>query len=126
MARTAADQFGHPVKVEDSLSLGSDHWRFVEYGVPGYAVASTSPNEGDQAYGSSSGIVITPADTLDKLDPRDLRHHAIVETELVVRLAADNFTVDHRTPEDVAAQVEAEDQDIMRESLRLPPDGKPW
>ncbi len=126
VARAAADQFGHPVQIEDSLSLGSDHWRFVEHGVPGYAVASTTPDGGGRAYGSSSGLVITPADTLDKLDPRDLRHHAIIEAELVVRLADADFEVDHRTPEDVAAQVETEGQEVMRKSLRLPPDGKPW
>jgi Zn-dependent M28 family amino/carboxypeptidase len=126
VAAEVGETFGHPVGVEPSLSLGSDHWRFVERGVPGYAVASAPAGDGDRAFGSSSGIVITPADTLDKLDPRTLRHHAILETELVVRLADEDFDVAHRTPEDVAAQVESEDAAVMRESLHLPPEKKPW
>jgi Zn-dependent M28 family amino/carboxypeptidase len=126
LANGVSDDLGHPILVEESLSLGSDHWRFVEHGVPAYAVASKPDSDDDRAFGSSSGIVITPADTLDKLDPRDLRHHAIIETEMIVRLADDEFDVSHRSPEDVTRQVDAEDQSIMRRSLRLPDDAKPW
>lgn len=125
-AAEAGAQFGHPVAVKGSLNLGSDHWRFVEHGVPALSVASEPARNGDRAFGSSSGIIITPADTLDKLDPRDLRHHAIIETELVVRLAADDFEVAHRTPEDIAAQVEAEGASVIQESLSLPDEQKPW
>jgi Zn-dependent M28 family amino/carboxypeptidase len=123
-ARAVGESLDHPVGVYEDLTLGSDHWRFVERGLPAYSVASEDPNPtAERAFGSSSGIVITPADTLDKLDPRDLRHHAIIETELVVRLADPSFTVERRTPEAVTEQVEQEGKGHLRAALQIPEEG---
>jgi Zn-dependent M28 family amino/carboxypeptidase len=51
----------------------------------------------------------TFADTLDKLEKRDLREQAILLAELVVELADDETAVGRREPEAIAAQLEDED-----------------
>jgi Zn-dependent M28 family amino/carboxypeptidase len=109
LAEDAADRFDHPASVLSELFLSSDNWRFAERGVPAYLVASEHP-DGTPAYGSSNTNVLTPADTLDKLDPRDLREHAIVETALVLALARQQTTVPHRSTDDIQAQLKAEDK----------------
>ena len=52
----------------------------------------------------------TFADTLDKVDIRDLREQAVVLTELVVGLSRAATTVAHRSPEEIATALEDEDQ----------------
>jgi Zn-dependent M28 family amino/carboxypeptidase len=99
------------------LFLSSDNWRFNERGVPAYLVASEHP-DGTPAYGPANGNVLTAADTLDKLDPRDLREHAIVEADLVRELARQEVTIPHRSDEDIQAQLEAEDKDYKAELYR--------
>jgi Zn-dependent M28 family amino/carboxypeptidase len=95
-------RFDHPVSVTPEMGPHSDHWSYVEYGVPGYHVSS-------QTGGSGRGWGHTFADTLDKLDVRDLREQAVLLTELAVHLASDDFTVAHASEADIAAQLEAED-----------------
>jgi Zn-dependent M28 family amino/carboxypeptidase len=51
----------------------------------------------------------TRADTLDKLQSRDLREQAILLTELTVHLADADTEVEHRDPDSIADQLEAED-----------------
>jgi Zn-dependent M28 family amino/carboxypeptidase len=58
---------------------------------------------------SGRGWGHTAADTLDKLEPRNLREQAILLTELVVELAADGTEIEHRDPEAIAAQLADED-----------------
>jgi len=101
-ADAVADRTGHPVSTIPRLGPHSDHWPFVKWGVPGYHVMSETDGEG-------RGWGHTYADTLDKLDRRDLREQAILLTELVVELADDDRTVARRDPEAIAAQLEDED-----------------
>ncbi|WP_232687886.1 M28 family peptidase [Halobacterium zhouii] len=101
-ATEVGDRFDHPVSVTPEMGPHSDHWPYVEYGVPGYHVAS-------ETEGAGRGWGHTHADTLDKLDVRDLREQAILLTELAVHLASDNFSVAHASEADVAAQLEDED-----------------
>lgn len=70
----AGDDLGVPVQVTDDVEPHSDHWPFVKHGVPGVMV-HTMTGAGERGWGH------THADTLDKLDQRDLR-------ELVVPIAA--------------------------------------
>jgi Zn-dependent M28 family amino/carboxypeptidase len=101
-AETVADRFDHPVETNPGLVPHSDHWPFVQWGVPGYMIAGKSEESG-------RGWGHTEADTLDKLEPRNLREQAILLTELVVELAADGTEIDHRDPEAIAAQLADED-----------------
>ena len=100
-AGRVADRLDHPIEAAPELSPHSDHWPYVVRGVPGYHVRADTGDVG-------RGWGHTRADTLDKLDPRDLREQAIVLTELVVELAAADTTVAHRSPAAIADQLEAE------------------
>jgi Zn-dependent M28 family amino/carboxypeptidase len=96
-------RFDHPASVIPEQLPHSDHWPFVERGVPGCMVASETEDRG-------RGWGHTFADTLDKLESRTLREQAILLTELAVELASDDATLPHRAPEEIAAALEAEDQ----------------
>ncbi len=100
-AAAVADRFDHPVATTPRLGPHSDHWPYVQRGLPGCHVTSETGSQ-DRGWGH------TRADTLDKLDPRNLREQAILLTELVVRLAREDVTVDPRDPEAIADQLEAE------------------
>jgi len=97
-----ADRFDHPVPTTPRLGPHSDHWPYVRRGVPGYHFTSETGDEG-------RGWGHTRADTLDKLESRTLREQAVLLTELVVHLAREDVTVDHRDPGSVADQLEKED-----------------
>jgi Zn-dependent M28 family amino/carboxypeptidase len=101
-AEAVADRFDHPVKTTPRLGPHSDHWPYVQRGVPGYYVRSETGNQG-------RGWGHTAADTLDKLEVRDLREQAVVLTELVVELASDGTEVSHRDPGEIAEQLANED-----------------
>ncbi|MFB6301746.1 MAG: M28 family peptidase [Haloferacaceae archaeon] len=98
-ARAVADRTGHPIEVVPEQVPHSDHWPFVARGVPGYMVSGESDERG-------RGWGHTRADTIDKLERRNLRESAVLLTELVVELTG--RPVDRRDPADVAADLEAE------------------
>jgi ribosomal protein S3AE len=101
-AATVGDRFDHPINTVPRLGPHSDHWPYVQRGVPGYHVMSETGTEG-------RGWGHTFADTLDKLEKRDLREQAILLAELAVELADDETAVGRREPEAIAAQLEDED-----------------
>ncbi|WP_430504522.1 M28 family peptidase [Haloparvum sp. PAK95] len=98
-----SERFDHPVAGDHELVPHSDHWPFVQDGVPGYMVSGETDEEG-------RGWGHTHADTLDKLEPRNLREQAILLTSLVVDLAGGDVTTEPRDPDAIAAQLEAEDK----------------
>jgi Zn-dependent M28 family amino/carboxypeptidase len=104
---TVSTRLDQPIIIDHSIRLSSDHWRFVERGVPSYHVASESSGP-EQAFGSSSGFILTPSDTIDKLDVRDLRNHSIIESELVVELADEDLSLPKVDPDVIAERVERE------------------
>jgi Zn-dependent M28 family amino/carboxypeptidase len=108
-AERVADRLDHPVTLTPRLGPHSDHWPYVQWGVPGYHVMSETGTEG-------RGWGHTYADTLDKLEARTLREQAILLTELTVELADDGVTVARREPEAIAAQLEDED---LAEGMRI-------
>ncbi|PSP17233.1 peptidase M28, partial [Halobacteriales archaeon QH_10_67_13] len=91
------------VTVDDGLVPHSDHWPFVERGVPGAMVSSDS--------GADRGWGHTHADTLDKLDRRDFREIAVVVAAAVARLAEPDRTTEHASPETIAERA-ADREDI--------------
>jgi len=102
VADEVAERYDHPIETVPTLGPHSDHWPFVVEGVPGCYVKSVSE-------GAGRGWGHTFADTLEKLEPRTLREQAILLTASIVALARDDVTVDHRPPEDIAADLEAQD-----------------
>ena len=108
-ATTVATRFDHPITTIPRLGPHSDHWPYVQWGVPGIHVMSET-GEAGRGWGH------TFADTLDKLESRTLREQSILLTELVVELADDSTTVPHRDPASIAAQLEDED---LAEGMRI-------
>jgi Zn-dependent M28 family amino/carboxypeptidase len=101
-AERVADRFDHPITTTPEQGPHSDHWPFVQWGVPGVHVMSETDGEG-------RGWGHTHADTLDKLEPRTLREQAVLLTELAVELASDAREIEPRDPEEIAAALEAQD-----------------
>ncbi|MXV64083.1 M28 family peptidase [Natronorubrum sp. JWXQ-INN-674] len=108
-AETVADRYDHPIETIPKLGPHSDHWPFVQWGVPGYHVMSTSDDVG-------RGWGHTFADTLEKIEQRDLREQAVLLTDLVVHLAREDVIVEPRTPDAIAADLEAQD---LAEGMRI-------
>ncbi|QSW98329.1 M28 family peptidase [Haloterrigena alkaliphila] len=102
VADEIADRHGHPIETDPTLGPHSDHWSFVQWGVPGAYVNSTADDVG-RGWGHTS------ADTIEKLEKRTLREQAILLTDLVVELAREETSVEHRDPEAIAADLEAQD-----------------
>lgn len=99
--RAVSDRFDHPITVDPQLGPHSDHWSYTQWGVPSCWVKSESADRG-------RGWGHTHADTLDKLDSRDLRESAILLTDLVVELAADDRQIPHKEPSAIEARLESE------------------
>ncbi|WP_323192037.1 M28 family peptidase [Halostella sp. PRR32] len=101
-ARGVADRYDHPIETVPELGPHSDHWPFVQWGVPGYHVMSKTGDDG-------RGWGHTYADTLDKLEPRDLREQAVLLTELAVALADEEFDAERKSADEIATALEAQD-----------------
>ena len=92
--RAAAERFDAPLEVNAEVSPHGDSWPFVERGVPAVTVGSSSEESG-------RGWGHTHADTLDKLDPRDLCALAAIYAEMVLELADADREFPRRDPEEV-------------------------
>ncbi|MFB6169671.1 MAG: M28 family peptidase [Haloarculaceae archaeon] len=101
----AADRFDVPLAADREVSPHTDAWPFAEYGVPAVTVGSDT-SEGGRGWGH------TQADTLDKLDPRDLRALAIVYAETVLELTDSDYALAHESPETIRDQL---DENYVRE-----------
>ncbi len=89
--RAVGAELDVPVEVADDVEPHSDHWPFVRRGVPG-AMVHTMTASGERGWGH------THADTLDKLDGRDLRDLVVPIAAAVLRLAGGGRTVRHVDP----------------------------
>jgi len=65
------DELRVPVDTDATVSPHGDQWAFVQEGVPGAMLSSTNPDKSGRGWGH------THADTLDKIDVRDLRDHSV-------------------------------------------------
>ncbi|MFC6938802.1 M28 family metallopeptidase [Salinirubellus sp. GCM10025818] len=90
----ATDRFDAPLAVDDEVSPHADAWPFVERGIPAVTIGSVRD-------GAGRGWGHTHADTLDKLDPRDLRALAAIYAESVLELADSDRTFPHREPAEI-------------------------
>ena len=94
----AAADLDTPVPTAEGHRPHSDHWPFVYRGVPGAMVRTTHEGRG-------RGWGHTHADTLDKLDRRDLRAIAVAVAAAAVRAAEGDRTVARLDPETVRADL---------------------
>ncbi len=102
LAESVSDRFSHPASTVPEPNPHSDHWPYVQRGVPGYMMMSETGESG-------RGWGHTFADTFDKLDRRNHREQAIVLSELAATLADDEFTVSHRETSEIATELEEAD-----------------
>ena len=100
-AERVEDRFDHPISLGEELVPHSDHWPFVRRGIPGYMVSGETEERG-------RGWGHTGADTLDKLESRNLREQAILLTELVVDLASDGVTTERKADDELASALKRE------------------
>ncbi len=100
-AKRTADRLDSPIDAVPRLGPHSDHWPFVQRGIPGCQFRSITGNEG-------RGWGHTEADTYDKVDPRDIRTHAILIADLVVDVARTDVEVQRKTEDEIARQLETE------------------
>ncbi|MFO8114402.1 MAG: M28 family peptidase [Halorubrum sp.] len=77
-----ARAFDAPLETGETISPHGDQWAFVQEGIPA-VMASTMSEQSGRGWGH------THADTLDKLDPRDLREVATLIAAATYRFATD-------------------------------------
>jgi Zn-dependent M28 family amino/carboxypeptidase len=99
------------VKVDPRLSIASDHWPFVERGVPG---CQFSPDTG-----RGRGWGHTPADTLDKVDLRNIWENAALLALLVCRLADGQVLTPKKEPDQVRREVQTQGLTRLADWIRL-------
>ncbi|MWV63262.1 M28 family peptidase [Halorubrum sp. JWXQ-INN 858] len=99
-AESVVGSLRHPVQIVPGVNTHSDHWPFVQRGVPGVQIQSDT--------GDGRGFGHTFADTLDKTDPRAIREHGIHVTRLVEHLA-NGDRIASRDPDGIAEELRAND-----------------
>jgi len=77
-----------PIRTTRTASPFTDHWPFVTRGVPSVTCSSTAGGEGQVVRYGNLEWGHTHADTLEKLDPRDLRDLALPLAEATATVAA--------------------------------------
>ncbi len=93
--REVTDAFDVPLKLDQTVSPHGDQWPFVEHGIPGAFVSSeyTGPQGSSWAH--------THADTLDKVDRRDLRDLAVLIAEGILAAVDAEDRFESRTRETI-------------------------
>ena len=89
-----ADAFDAPLTAGETISPHGDQWAFVQEGIPA-VMASTTSDQSGRGWGH------THADTLDKLDSRDLREVATLVAAAVYRFATGEIEAEHRSRESI-------------------------
>ncbi len=82
VAADVAEAFGQPIEDEPDPHPFSDHWPFLRAGVASLQLHSEPPDGEERGRGWGH----TEADTREKVDPRDLREHAMLAALLVREL----------------------------------------
>lgn len=93
--KTFSREIKYPMTIAKETSAASDHWPFVMQGVPTIYMAA-EPSAQRLVIGRGWGH--TSADTMDKVDPRNLQEGAMVLARLLVRLAGGDAPIAEHTP----------------------------
>ena len=80
VAERVAEATGQPIATTEGPHPYSDHWPFLRRGIPALQLHSRAPDGGGEW---DRGFTHTRADTRDKVDPRNLRTHAMLAALLV-------------------------------------------
>lgn len=105
LARETVEKAGHPFVVEETPHPYSDHWPFLQEGVPAIQLHSEPEGDGDRGRGWGH----THADTRDKVDARNLRTHAALTAFLVREITKTDLPrVDRRDLREQLIEADAE------------------
>lgn len=110
------DGMGAPIETDGTVSPHGDQWAFVQEGVPAAIAGTTSE-------GAGRGWGHTHADTLDKLDVRDLRAIAIQLAAVVVEAANGDRRFERRSCAEVRDALSAGYERELKRGGRWPYDG---
>ena len=109
------DALDAPLRTGETISPHGDQWAFVQEGVPAAMVSTTSDQSG-------RGWGHTHADTLDKLDSRDLRAVAVQVADGVVRLANGEVVPDHKSRAEIRDTIDEGYVQELKQGGRWPYD----
>jgi len=104
-----------PMQSSDTISPHGDQWAFVQEGVPAVMTASASGENG-------RGWGHTHADTLDKLDVRDLRALSVVIGSAVFSAAEADREFPHRSREETREMIDEGYEQELKKGGRWPYD----
>jgi Zn-dependent M28 family amino/carboxypeptidase len=108
------EEVGYPTSVQEETSAASDHWPFYMQGVPTIYLHE-EPSMRHLVEGRGWGH--TTADTMDKVDPRNLVEGSVLLSRLLLRLATQDEKIASRTPLDrIVAHLE---KTGMRKTLEI-------
>jgi Zn-dependent M28 family amino/carboxypeptidase len=121
VARETVAGVEQPLAVKETPHPYSDHWPFLRAGVPALQLHSEPPDD-DEAWGPRGlPVAHTRADTLDKVEFRDVREHAGLCALLVEALAGTDLPrVD---PEALAERLREADAEAGMRAAGIWPDG---
>ncbi|MXR39990.1 M28 family peptidase [Halobaculum sp. WSA2] len=107
------DDLDASLSTDDTISPHGDQWAFVQEGVPAVMTSTTSEQSG-------RGWGHTHADTLDKLDSRDLRDVAVQVAEAVARVASADVETPGRTRTEMRDAIDEGYEQELRMGGRWP------
>ena len=115
-----AEDLHVPIETDTEVHPFSDTWPFVSRGVPCLRCISTAGDEGQVKRYGGLEWGHTHSDTIDKLDPRDLRDLAIQVAGVVAELAGVAEDLDRLEDEAVRAELPADLADYLELDDRWP------
>ena len=117
-----AGMMNYNMKVGRAMAASSDHWPFYFQGIPATSLSGyRSPAEVARV---GRGWTHTSADTLDKVNPKNLKDAAMVLAHSLIHLANEPDNIAERTPvEEIVRRLEESGMaDILRVQLKWHPD----
>jgi len=107
------NEFEIPIAINNDVKSDSDHWPFVSHGVPAITANSVDSKSG-------RGWGHTHADTVDKLDIRDLRANAVLLANSIRQLARDDVVVQEKTGDQMRALIGEAKEEALRVTGKWP------
>jgi Zn-dependent M28 family amino/carboxypeptidase len=111
--RKIGEEVGYDMEVSTRISHASDHFPFVTRGIPSITLITqrTGARAEDRGWGHTS------ADTLDKVDPFDIKEAVMVTAQILMRVANEDQPIArHKTEAEV---LELMKKDDLEEILKL-------
>jgi hypothetical protein len=108
------NEIRYPTNIHTGMSAASDHWPFVMQGVPAIYMHG---ERGVRQLIEGRGWGHTTADSMDKVDSRDLLEGATMMTRLLLRLATQKEKIAEFTP--IKEVIENLEKTGMKKNLEI-------